>query len=112
MSEWRPVCTLEQLGQGKAAVLEAAAVRIAVFRCEDDRLFAVEDRCPHRGALLSNGVLHDGCFVACLDHGWSVCLEDGKVLPPEQGRVRTFPMKLEAGIVYVRTEDVPDDARG
>lgn len=101
MSQWRTVCKLEEIPRQQARVLDTPEARIAVFRSDDDRVFAVEDRCPHRGALLSVGVLYDGDKVACLDHGWSVCLADGRVAAPEQGCVRTFAVKVEEGIVYV-----------
>jgi nitrite reductase (NADH) small subunit len=101
MSQWRAVCKLEEIPRQRARVLEAIDIHIAVFRTEDDRLFAVENRCPHRGAPLSSGLLYDGDKVACLDHGWSLCLTDGKVVAPETGGVRTFEVKVEDGVVYV-----------
>jgi nitrite reductase (NADH) small subunit len=101
MDQWRIVCRLEDIPRQRARVLKLPDVQIAVFRTEGDRLFAVEDRCPHRGAPLSAGVLHDDDKVACLDHGWSVCLADGNVVAPQQGRVRTFRIKVEGGVVYV-----------
>jgi nitrite reductase (NADH) small subunit len=64
-------------------------------------MFAIEDRCPHRGARLSAGVIYDRDKIACLDHGWCIRLADGGVEPPEQGRVRTFPVKIEDGSVFV-----------
>jgi nitrite reductase (NADH) small subunit len=101
MSQWRAVCKLEEIPRQRARVLEATDIQIAVFRTQDDRLFAVENRCPHRGAPLSSGLIYDGDKVACLDHGWSVCLTDGKVVAPESGAVRTFQVKIEDGVVYV-----------
>ncbi len=65
-------------------------------------MFGIEDRCPHRGARLSAGVVCDSDKVACLDHGWGIRLADGGVEAPEQGCVRTFPVKVEDGLVFVR----------
>ena len=101
MSQWRAVCKFEEIPRRRARVLQTTDIHIAVFRTDDDRLFAVENRCPHRGAPLSSGLLYDGDKVACLDHGWSVCLGDGKVVAPETGCVRTFDVKIEDGVVYV-----------
>lgn len=103
MSQWRTVCKLEEIPRQRARVLQTTDIQVAVFRTDDDRLLAVEDRCPHRGAALSNGVFYDGDKVACLDHGWSVCLTDGKVVAPQTGCIRTFEVKVEEGIVYVAT---------
>ena len=101
MSQWIAACEFEEIPRQRARVLKTADVHIAVFRTDNDRLFAVEDRCPHRGAPLSSGLLYDGDKVACLDHGWSVCLTDGYVVAPETGCVRTFEVKVEDGVVYV-----------
>jgi nitrite reductase (NADH) small subunit len=35
-------------------------LNVAVFRLADGTMFGIEDRCPHRGARLSAGVLYDG----------------------------------------------------
>jgi nitrite reductase (NADH) small subunit len=99
---WVEVCNLDALSPGTAYSHNAGELRIAVFRLADHRLFAIEDRCPHRGARLSRGVIYDTDKVACLDHGWSVCLSDGAVEPPERGCVRTFEVKVDAGVVKVK----------
>lgn len=101
MSRWLPVCPDADLGVRKACVVEYDAGRIAVFRGEDGRLYAIEDRCPHRGSPLSAGIIYDGNKVACLDHGWTICLADGTVQAPETGRVRTYPVTVEEGTILV-----------
>ena len=101
MAEWRPVCSDAELPQRSVKTLRADDLCIAVFRLEDGRLFAIEDRCPHRGARLSAGLLYDGDKVACLDHGWGIRLTDGVVEPPEKGCVRTFPVRIQDGYVLV-----------
>jgi nitrite reductase (NADH) small subunit len=63
--------------------------RVAVFRTASGQLYAVEDRCPHRGAELANGAVYEH-YVACRDHGWSIDLRDGCVAAPDCGRVRVF----------------------
>jgi nitrite reductase (NADH) small subunit len=98
---WIEVCGLEEIGTGSVRAIEAEGLSIAVFRLADGRLCAIEDRCPHRGARLSRGVVYDTDKVACLDHGWSVRLTDGAVEAPERGCVRTFEVKVEGGVVLV-----------
>ena len=61
----------------------------------------LEDRCPHRGAPLSQGVVYDVCKVACADHGWTIDLRSGAVEAPERGEVRTFPVRVVDGEVFV-----------
>jgi nitrite reductase (NADH) small subunit len=80
--------------------ISAGDVRIVVFRTAGGELHALEDRCPHRGARLSEGVVYEG-YVACRDHGWSICLKDGLVLPPGQGQARSFSVYTEEGSIFV-----------
>jgi nitrite reductase (NADH) small subunit len=102
MSDWLLVCKDSDLALRQARVVAGSDVQVAVFRGEDGRCYAVEDRCPHRGARLSNGAVYDVDKVACADHGWTICLADGQVLPPDQGCVRTYPVKVEDGLIYVQ----------
>ncbi len=98
---WLEVCKLSECAQGTVRTLEADGLNIAVFHLADGRWYAIEDRCPHRGARLSRGLIYDSDKVACLDHGWSVRLSDGGVEPPQSGCVRVFEVKLEAGALFV-----------
>jgi nitrite reductase [NAD(P)H] small subunit len=98
---WIEVCMLEACPAGAVRTAEADGLCVAVFRLADGSLRAIEDRCPHRGARLSRGVVYDGDKVACLDHGWSVRLTDGGAEPPERGCVRMFEVKVEDGVVFV-----------
>jgi len=98
---WLRVCGDDELAHGRARTLETAAGRIAVFRTENDALYAIEDRCPHRGAALSQGVLYDLCKVACPDHGWTIDLRTGEAEAPERGEVRTFAVMLTDGGIFV-----------
>jgi len=99
--QWMRVCGQDELGRRAVRTVASLIVEIAVFHLEDGRMVAIEDRCPHRGAPLSSGAVYDGDKVACFDHGWTIRLTDGRVEPPEQGCVRTFPVKVEAGSVFV-----------
>ena len=98
---WLRICNEEELPHGRARTLDTAGGRIAVFRAENGVLYAIEDRCPHRGAALSQGVLYDLCKVACPDHGWTIDLRSGEVEPPEHGEVQTFPVRTVDGEVFV-----------
>ena len=67
---------------------------IAIFRTADDRVFALHDRCPHKQGKLSQGIVH-GTSVTCPLHNWVIGLEDGMAKDPDEGCVRTVPVKLE-----------------
>jgi nitrite reductase (NADH) small subunit len=98
---WLRVCGEDELPSGRARTLDTSLGRVAVFRAENGVVYAVEDRCPHRGAPLSRGVVYDVCKLACSDHGWTIDLRSGAVEAPERGEVRTFPVRLIDGEVFV-----------
>jgi nitrite reductase (NADH) small subunit len=62
------------VGQGRCYVV--GAEEIAVFRQRDGRLFAAQNRCPHRQGPLSEGVMGGG-RVICPLHALRFNLEDG-----------------------------------
>ena len=68
--------------------------KIAVFRTAENLFFAIEDRCPHKGGPLSQGIVH-GNAVTCPLHNWVISLETGKALGADEGSVRTIPLKVE-----------------
>jgi nitrite reductase [NAD(P)H] small subunit len=73
---------------------------IALFRTADDRVFAVRDRCPHKGGPLSQGIVF-GERVACPLHNWTIELASGCAMAPDEGCARTFPVRIDDGVVEV-----------
>jgi nitrite reductase (NADH) small subunit len=66
---------------------------IAVFRTADDEVFALVDRCPHRGGPLSEGIVQ-GRAVACPLHGWVIDLHSGAAEGPDEGCTETVAVRL------------------
>ncbi|SON55910.1 Assimilatory nitrite reductase [NAD(P)H] small subunit [Hartmannibacter diazotrophicus] len=79
-----------------ARVVKLAETEIGVFRTLDDRIFAIENRCPHRGGPLSEGIVH-GHFVTCPLHNWVISLETGEAQGADEGCVRTIPVEVGEG---------------
>jgi nitrite reductase (NADH) small subunit len=75
---------------------------IAVFRTADDQVFALVDRCPHKGGPLSEGIVQ-GCTVACPLHGWVIHLDTGEAEAPDEGHVPVVAVKLEDGRIWLAT---------
>lgn len=73
---------------------------VAIFRTADDRVFALADRCPHRGGPLSQGIVF-GDRVACPLHNWTIELGSGCAVAPDQGCTRRYAVSVEAGRVLV-----------
>jgi nitrite reductase (NADH) small subunit len=76
---------------------------VAVFRTADDRVFAVLDRCPHKGGPLSQGIVY-GDRVACPLHNWSIELASGTAVAPDVGCTRRFDTQVENDTVFIKLD--------
>lgn len=65
---------------------------IAIFRTGDDEVFALIDRCPHRGGPLSEGIV-SGRAVVCPLHNWQIDLETGRVCAPDEGSTEVLDVR-------------------
>lgn len=106
MSEWMAVCAVSDIPVlGARRVARAAGLPVAVFRTSDDRVFALLDRCPHKGGPLSQGIVH-GDSVACPLHNWNIGLADGCAKAPDEGCTPKFSCHVEAGRVFLDTTEL------
>jgi nitrite reductase (NADH) small subunit len=69
-----------------------------VFRTAEDGVFALLDRCPHKGGPLSQGIVF-GDSVACPLHNWTVGLNDGCARAPDEGCTPRFAVRVVEGVV-------------
>jgi nitrite reductase (NADH) small subunit len=77
---------------------------IAVFRTADDAVFALVDRCPHRGGPLSEGIVQ-GHAVACPLHGWLIALDSGAAEAPDEGCTASVAVKLVGGRILLSVSE-------
>jgi nitrite reductase (NADH) small subunit len=97
---WVEVGPLDQVPRLGARVIRRAAGDIAIFRTSDDAVFALLNRCPHKGGPLSEGIVY-GHTVACPLHNICFDLETGQARAPDEGCAARFPTRVDAGLVYV-----------
>lgn len=97
--QWTAVCPADEIpAQGARVLRRPDGEDIAVFRNIEGHVFAVHDRCPHKGGPLSAGLVH-GAAVTCPLHGMVIDLATGQAQAPDEGCVRTIPVKVENGYV-------------
>ena len=77
--KWMKVSAMEDIPSLGARVVKSVHGDIAVFRNAEDEVFALLDKCPHKGGPLSQGIVF-GRHVACPLHNWSIGLADGEEL--------------------------------
>jgi nitrite reductase (NADH) small subunit len=97
---WVRIGSLDDIPRRGARCVTTPRGRIAVFRTGDDKVFATEDRCPHKGGPLSQGIVH-GTLVTCPLHNWVISVETGKAQGADEGQVRIIPIKVEGGELFM-----------
>jgi nitrite reductase (NADH) small subunit len=100
-SSWTSVCAVADIPVlGARRVDRPQGLPVAVFRNAEDRVFALLDRCPHKGGPLSQGIVF-GDSVACPLHNWNIALADGCARAPDEGCTPRFACKVEGGEVFL-----------
>jgi len=107
MNDWIEIANLDDIPRQGSRVVDlgkadgGAVNRVAVFRTVNDEVFAMKDKCPHRGGPLSEGIVHGG-MVTCPLHGFKIDLATGEAVLPDKGCARTYATKVEGGQVFLR----------
>lgn len=91
---WKDVGAIDDIPAQGARTVETGVGRIAVFRTLSGDLFAIEDKCPHLGGPLSQGIVH-GTAVTCPLHNLVIDLASGGVVGPDDGCVLTLPVRID-----------------
>lgn len=97
---WVDVGALDDIPSRGARVLKTKLGCVALFRTHEDKVFAVDDICPHKGGPLSEGIVH-GNAVTCPLHNWVFSLETGEAQGADEGQIGTYEVRVEAGRILV-----------
>jgi nitrite reductase (NADH) small subunit len=100
---WHPIGDITEIPLLGARCVKTPSMTIAVFRTDEHEVHAIENRCPHKGGPLSEGIVH-GTSVTCPLHNWVISLETGKALGADDGVVRTIPVRNENGRLFIALE--------
>ena len=101
MTDRQPICHIDDIPPlGARRVARERGLDVAIFRTGVGEVFALLDRCPHRGGVLSQGIVF-GRHVACPLHNWVIRLECGQAREPDEGCTPRFDVLLEGGVVYL-----------
>lgn len=97
---WIDIGALTDIPPRGARVVKTVQGCVAVFRTNGDEVFAIDDRCPHKGGPLSEGIVH-GHAVTCPLHNWVFSLETGQAQGADRGEVATYPARVADGRVLL-----------
>ena len=98
---WVRITAVENIPLREGRSVEVGGHDLAIFNL-GNRFLAVENRCPHRGGPLADGIV-SGSTVVCPLHAWKIDLMAGSVTnrPENLKCVRTFQTRVEDGVVLV-----------
>jgi len=102
---WQKVTAVDEIPVLGSRIVQAAVGQIAVFRNSEDEVFAVLDKCPHKGGPLSQGIVH-GKSVTCPLHSWNIDLITGCAVAPDEGCTKSFEVKVESGVVWLNRQEL------
>ena len=110
MTTWKTICRVEDIPVlGARRVARDRGLDVAIFRNDADEVFALLDRCPHKGGPLSQGIVF-GQQVACPLHNWTIGLCDGMAHAPDEGCTPRFAVEVEAGVVHLDADEIAGHA--
>jgi nitrite reductase/ring-hydroxylating ferredoxin subunit len=107
---------MEYLVANEATLKQKKKMRVKIknrdilLTSTENGIFAIQDKCPHRGVSLASGKLEDG-VISCKDHGLPISVETGEVTDMKKAEflkldefslsVRTFKTIVKDGKVFV-----------
>jgi nitrite reductase (NADH) small subunit len=101
---WIRITPVENVPPREGRTVQLGSMEVALFNT-GDRFLAIENRCPHGGGPLADGIV-GGSMVTCPLHNWRICLESGQVTKPCQAgsgpqAARTFETRVQDGVVLL-----------
>ena len=101
--DWQQIGHIEDIPRQGSRVVQTPSGEIALFRTDDDKVFALNNKCPHQGGPLSQGIVH-GNRVTCPLHNWVIDLETGIAVAPNQGCAHRREVRVAHGLVFLEVK--------
>lgn len=97
---WIDIGHIEDIPVRGARLLKTRIGCIAVFRTAEQEVFAGSNTCPHKQGPLVEGIVHDQ-KVTCPLHNWVFDLNTGEALGTDDGRIATYPVRLDGDRILI-----------
>lgn len=102
--DWQDTVSETELAEGEPVAAEVGGVPIVLIR-QGEQVFALDDRCSHRGGPLHEGSVSDGC-ISCPWHESLFRIDDGAVVHgPATRPQRHWEVRRRYGVIQVRIRD-------
>ena len=106
---WTRAVELDRLQSSRPIAVKLRGKHVALFLHQGE-ILACNNRCPHEGYPLVEGVLDADCVLTCNWHNWKFDLKTGATLYGGDN-LRIYPVKVEDGAVWLDTRDPPPAER-
>ncbi len=104
-NRWIRIARCHDIPLREGRAVKVGNREIAIFNL-GSRFLAVDNRCPHKGGPLADGII-SGAAVVCPLHAWKISLETGEGLnsPSTSSCVETFRTRVEHGVIFLESGD-------
>ena len=101
-TRWVRITTTDNIPPREGRAVCLGTREIAIFNL-GDRFLATDNRCPHKGGPLCDGIV-TGASVVCPLHTWKISLETGAVERSGANAgagmaINTYPVRVEDGVI-------------
>ncbi|MDP5219744.1 nitrite reductase small subunit NirD [Ruegeria sp. 2205SS24-7] len=102
---WIDIGSVDEVPLRGARLVKTHVGCLAVFRTAEAEIFVASNSCPHKGGPLSEGIVH-GQSVTCPLHNWVFDLNTGQAQGADEGRITTYPVRVEEGRILLDADAV------
>ncbi len=104
--KWIRITHCENIPLREGRAIKVGNREIAVFNL-GDRFLALDNRCPHQGGPLADGIIA-GTTVVCPLHAWKIDLVSGAVSKPSDTAscLHAYPTRVEEGVIFLDIADL------
>ena len=96
---------VENIPVGEGREYQIGHEEIAIFRARNNKIYAIQAKCPHRNGFLSDGMIGNGILV-CPFHSYKFELASGKPLGNDCESLQTYRVEIsDAG--HILLTDTP-----
>lgn len=106
MSEFQNVAKVNQIPEGEGRSFPVNGTMVGVFQHQGE-FFAINDFCPHQGAILSDSHVAEDGSVMCPWHAWCFSIKDGSWLdtPGSKLKAASYPVRVQGDDIQVSVPD-------
>lgn len=98
--DWTAIGIIDDIPRLGARTVHTPMGEVAVFRTAEDEIFALINKCPHKGGPLSEGIV-SGRKVACPLHNWVIDLNSGTAVAPDEGCTTVVAVRQDGKALFL-----------